>query len=179
MELYHYTTPEGKESITRNGFTLREKHKSYRARQYVEIDRLLNAYTGVYRKGKEHLQREQAHYFSLSFDEACAYRNKTAYVISVDSQCLNNGKLFVANTLIPEALYQEVHGRHRQEWISAYQLRYWNDLFPFDFYIQNQEQIAEVYRQLLQSPFIPEVLYYGDIPPQYVKATRIEGITNS
>lgn len=157
-----------------SGSLLIEKMKRYNKKPIdSSVDEILHQYHGSTRSGKEHLLRNRAHYFLFEYDRWTACWNDVQMQIEVDVRDLDKRKLFVASTQIPEMIYAEVTGKKRTEEIGLLCMHYWNDLFPFDFYVQNRRMINRVYHELWGLPFVPEVLYYGDIPVKNVREASV------
>lgn len=174
MKLIHLTSTECGKNIMESGFLLSEKMKRYNKKPIdSSVDEILHRFRGNSRLGKEHLLRNKAHYFMFEYDRWTACWNDVQMQFEVDVRDLDRRKLFVASTQIPEMIYAEVKGKKRTEEIELLCMHYWNDLFPFDFYIQNRRMINRVYHELWGLPFVSEVLYYGDIPMKKVTEASV------
>lgn len=174
MEIFHYTNYEGMRNIKENGLSLSEKKIKYDTKEYTAVDSALDEYRGKYRMGKEHLTRSGAHYFIFPWDKWCACQNAVSFRVSVDTSFIDEKNLFVANNDVCGLLYDEMHQQKRAEWIDAYIMRYWNDFFPFDFYVKNKRMINSEYHRLFNMIYVPEILYFGDIPSDLLNITKVD-----
>lgn len=173
MELFHFTSIENARNIQKSGLRISEKLKTYEEREAAvrRVDGIIN--NSRHRKGKPGLDREKAHYFVFDYDKWICKRNGVEAAVSVSIDKLDRNKLIIASHIIPELIYERVNNGNPEE-IDLLCMHYWNDLFPFDFYIQNRKMINSTYRELWHYPFVPEVLYYGDIGPELLKVSVIE-----
>lgn len=169
MKLIHMTRPEYVENIKSKGLLLSEKIKIYKQQPYIKADQLVDAYTGPSRRGKEWMTREAAHYFIFEGDKAEAFKNNDVKCyFSVDSIALDRKRLFVSSVKVYEALWPLLcRGTDKDKRdMQLLCMHWWNDLFPFDFYIKNRQMINRTYCQVWRMPFVAKVLYYGDVPAE-------------
>lgn len=77
-------------------------------------------------------------------------------------------RLFVSSVKVYEALWPLLcRGTDKDKRdMQLLCMHWWNDLFPFDFYIKNRQMINRTYCQVWRMPFVAEVLYYGDVPAE-------------
>lgn len=161
MKLIHYTSKDYIESFKEYGMNRSKKHMWYKEKPYRVIDDIIDSSEYA---DKLH-QRSAAQYFIFPVCSWASAMNDVDLGISVDIEDLDVNKLYVANMRLSEYIYSGVVGKHKIAPEKLLCMHYWNDFFPFEFYIKNWKRINNIYIKNWGTTYVPEVLYFEDIHP--------------
>ncbi|WP_142922615.1 hypothetical protein [Neobacillus notoginsengisoli] len=94
----------------------------------------------------------------------------------VDSDCLDQSKLWVFSLNLSTVITQLKQCDVKDEDLKGFAESYWNTRFPFEYYVQNYKAIEErwlkafeKYSNTINPNYYPEVLYFGEVPGQYLQ----------
>lgn len=163
--LFHKTVTYAKDSILKTGLTWKGREDIswfHSCNDYAY--KLLNQCRPT---NKYCVNMEKCIFFC--FEENIDQIHWRPVTFQINSKDLDKDKLFAAPFNVTGAIVNLLNSDYSIEDVKKIATIYWDNVFTFDNYLNNMDEIKDTFLNKYKLEYVPEVIYTDEIPKELVK----------